>query len=95
MSGKQFPSRELRELTWGDAPETYTLISDTIVDNGRWSIHHEMIFQFDGLFYRTHYSIGATECQDERPFEYDGEFVTCEQVVAVEKTVTVYEAVPA
>lgn len=54
-------------------------IEDNIVDTGRWSIYHKIIFEDNGKFYRTHYSVGATECQDERPWEYEDE-VECEEV---------------
>ena len=40
------------------------LIYDKIVGTGRWSIHHEAVFQQDGKFYLTSYSEGATESQD-------------------------------
>lgn len=54
-------------------------IKDTIIDTGRWSIIHEIIFEDKGKFYSTTYSVGATECQDERPWEYEKE-VECVEV---------------
>ena len=57
----------------------WTAIHDEIVDTGRWSIHHRIVFQDNGKFYSTHYSVGATESQDERPWEYDNE-VECSEV---------------
>jgi hypothetical protein len=70
----------------------YSAIKNDIVDTGRWSIHHEIIFAYDGKFYRTWYSEGATEMQDESPWEYDTE-VECTEVelkeVKVMKWVTV------
>ena len=56
-----------------------------------WSVHHEMVFKYEGMFYRTHYSVGATETQDESPYEYDEDMIECTIVHPVEKTVTVYE----
>lgn len=69
----------------------YSAIKDTIVDTSRWSVQHEIIFEFQGKFYRTYYSVGATEMQDERPWEYD-DTVECTEVeikqVLVSKWVT-------
>lgn len=80
---KEFLKNEL------DLP--YSAIKDTIVDTSRWSIQHEIIFEYEGKFYRTYYSVGATEMQDERPWEYD-DTVECTEVeikqVLVSKWVT-------
>lgn len=57
----------------------YSAIKNDIVDTSRWSINHEIIFAHDGKFYRTHYSEGATEMQDESPWEYNNE-VECTEV---------------
>lgn len=67
----------------------WAAVYDEIIDNGRWSIHHYCVFEDqDGKFYSTHYSVGATEYQDERPWEYDNN-VECTEVelrkVTVEK----------
>lgn len=48
-------------------------ISDEVVDNSRWSINHEIVFEHEGKFYGATYSVGATESQDERPWQYDGD----------------------
>lgn len=65
---------------------------DDIIDNSRWSIHHKIIFEDNGKFYQTYYSVGATECQDESPWEYD-ETIECTEVelreVKVKKWVVV------
>lgn len=57
----------------------YSAILDEITDTSRWSIHHRIIFAYQGRFYETHYSVGATENQDESPWEYDDE-VECVEV---------------
>ena len=63
----------------------YEAIKDTITDTGRWSIYHEIIFEDNGKFYQTCYSEGATECQDERPWEYETE-IECYEVELKEVT---------
>lgn len=62
-----------RDLPYSDA------IVDRIVDTTRWSIVHEIVFEDDGKFYMTTYSEGATEQQDEKPWEYEEE-VECTEV---------------
>ena len=61
-----------------DLPYGNTIV-DNIIDTTRWSIIHEIVFEDNGKFYRATYSEGATECQDERPWEYEDE-VECEEV---------------
>lgn len=60
-----------------DLPEAAIL--DEIVGNSRWSIHHRIIFPYQGKFWETYYSVGATELQDESPWEYE-EKVECIEV---------------
>lgn len=92
MPTNKFPKEHLQDLIWEEEIHDLKLIEDEITDNGRWSIHHEMVFQdvSTGKFYLTHYSIGATEQQDERPFEYDGDEIVCQEVVPKEVTVITY-----
>lgn len=67
-------------------------IKDDITDTSRWSIYHDIIFTHDGKFYRTYYSVGATEMQWESPWENETE-VECTEVelkeVMVKKWVVV------
>jgi len=61
-----------------DLPYENTIVN-RIVDTTRWSIIHEIVFEDNGKFYMTTYSEGATEIQDERPWEYDDE-IKCIEV---------------
>lgn len=91
-SRMKFTREFLRGLLWGDfEKDQVEVISDEITDTSRWSIHYEMIFKTDGKYFRTHYSRGATECQDESPYEYAADDIECTEVIPVEKTVIVYE----
>lgn len=87
MSKVSFSKQELQDM---DLP--WSALEDKIIDNSRWSIHHEIIFMKDEKYYRTYYSVGATEYQDERPWEYDKE-VVCEEVHKVQKLVEVWAVV--
>lgn len=67
----------------------FSAIEDNVIGNSRWSIYHEIVFQDrDGKFYQTCYSVGATEYQEEGPWD-DEPVVVCTQVekreVVVEK----------
>ena len=68
-------------------------VSDTITSVSRWSVNHRMVFLRDGKFYVSQYSRGATEVQDESPYEYSADEVECPEVHGVERTVIVYELV--
>ena len=67
-------------------------VEDVITGRSRWSIHYRLVFGHGGKLYRTSYSIGATEMQDEQAFEYRDEY-ECDEVEAYEKTVTAYRPV--
>ncbi len=89
MPTLRVPKNEMLEILGSSA-----VIRDTIRGNGRWSISHELVFCWrDGKFYRTSYSVGATEMQDESPWDYTDP-VECTEVREVQKTVTDYEPVP-
>ncbi len=62
---------QARDILWGDA-KGYTIISDTECGSRRWSIDHDLVIRrdSDGLFFRASYSVGATESQEESPWQY-------------------------
>lgn len=77
----------LDSLDAGDESTVY----DKIIDTSRWSNQYERVFKHEGKFYRTYYQVGATEQQDERPYENDPDMIECGEVKPVEKVVIVYE----
>ena len=87
----KFTKEHLQEILWEGRGK---IIEDVVTDSGRWSIYHRFTFADDaaypGKIFRTSYSIGATEQQMEQPWEYEDE-IECQEVVPVEKTITVYE----
>lgn len=93
MSKAAFKKDDLRSLVDDGACEGLEVVSDRIIGTGRWSVNYELVFKnkATGKFYMTGYSRGATEQQNEAPFEYADDLVTCEEVRPVQKTVTVYE----
>ena len=95
MKFKREYLREL-DLPYGIAPEDGKIVSREIVDTSRWSIHYSLIFWLTGMpegqAWMVGYSRGATECQEEPPWEYEEE-VEATLVHKVEKVVTVWEPV--
>lgn len=86
----KFQKELLQAVVCNDTDEA-ELIAEEITDTSRWSVHYRAVFKYQDKFYSATYSIGATEMQDERPFEYDPCMVECPEVVPVERVVTVYE----
>lgn len=64
-----------------------------IIDTTRWSTVYYMVFEYDGKCYESTFSMGSTESQDERPYEYDGDMIECQEVEPYEVTVTKYRKV--
>lgn len=73
----------------GDKYETgdllFELVKDEIYDTDRWSIMNMRIYKEvnSEKFYRTFYSVGTTELQDESPYEYECDPVDFEEVIQV------------
>lgn len=82
----KFTKQFLKDLLWGDFEDDVDaeIVEDVIVDNRRWTITHYMVFKYEGKFYGTDYSVGATEQQDEAPFEYSDDIIECDELVPVE-----------
>ncbi|QQG33851.1 hypothetical protein ZPAH1_orf00089 [Aeromonas phage ZPAH1] len=78
-----------------EVPTIVKSVEKEIVDTSRWSTFYDQVFSVtqDGVtkFYRTGWSEGSTECQDESPYEYEPDEIDCPEVFPVEKTVIVYE----
>lgn len=88
MTTRLFPKEFLLEEVLWSAASDGIIERNEIVDTSRWSNHYELVFAHEGKFYRTYYSVGATEQQDEGPWEYDGDEIECVEVVEKEVTVT-------
>ena len=80
----KIPKEELLELLYGEE-----VVEDTIIENSRWSILHNLVFRYNGKVYETTYRVGATEQQDESPWEFEND-VECFEVAAKQVTRTEY-----
>lgn len=91
MNTTTYTGEQMRYVLYSDDPEAEVL-EDSLIDTSRWSTHHNLVFKKDGKTWETQYSRGATESQDEQPFEYQDK-VVCMEVHQVPKTVMVWEPV--
>ena len=84
-------AEEARSIAYGDH-ELFETVTSEITDTTRWSICYEKIAKriSDGKFFKLNYRVGATEMQDESPYEWVDE-VSIPEVFPVEKTIIVYE----
>jgi len=71
--------------------EVGEIISNKIIEQGRWDILHQLIWKHpDGRVFQCGYRQGATEQQDQGPWEYDKEVHCVEmekKIVEVEQWV--------
>ena len=94
---RTFTRNELRNMGLPYAsPEGGEIVSDVIVGHRRWEVDHELTFRLAsqpaGEAWLVSYSVGATETQDQRPWEYESA-IEARLVRAVEKMVTVWEEI--
>ncbi len=68
----------------------FTVLLNEQIDNSRWAIQFNMVFNYDYRCWQTSYQIGATEQQDESPYEYDDNEVECNEVYPHETVVIKY-----
>lgn len=90
----KFKREFMQRLAYDDIyPKEAEVIENKIISVGRWDIHYEIVFKTNSKYYRSYYSIGATENQDNQPYEYDGNEIECEEVVPYEETVVRFKKV--
>lgn len=87
----EFDARDLAHMRPGYTDGKHTVVENTIIGHSRWSIDYELVVQreIDKTYWSAVYSVGATESQEERPFEEHGD-VTFGQVFPVQVSVTKY-----
>ncbi len=79
-----------QNILWDDSDD-FDIVLDEVTGLGRWTVNHQIVIRrkSDNKYFRDFYSIGSTESQDERPWQYDAP--NFEEVFSREKKVTVYE----
>lgn len=79
----QLTKEEGRDIVWNDHKD-WKEVRREIVNHSRWSVGYVGVFLYkpSNKYYKLFWSIGATESQDERPFEYyDPKPVEVEKVI--------------
>ena len=74
-----------------DDNKDFDVVFDIVTGKSRWSVNHSVIIKriSDGKFFKDYYSEGATEYQDESPWQnIEPNFI---QVFEKEKVIKVYE----
>lgn len=79
----------------GSPRVNFRLMSSRLADTSRWHhIHERVYWGLDtGKYWQTTYRVGATECQDESPYENDGAEIEFDEVEPMQVTTTIYKAV--
>lgn len=87
-------ARELAYGQPGDYVDGFEVMVNELIDTSRWSIYCRLVIRnpYDGKFWSTIYSEGATEDQDEIPFE-DDEVADFQEVEPVEVRTIEYREV--
>ena len=57
---EKFTEYEIKEMCWGEVGK---VLEENIVDQGRWTISKELIFEADSRFFSVFWTEGATEQQ--------------------------------
>lgn len=84
MNKIKLSKQTMLSILWDEEGAEGNVMQDKIVSTSRWSIKNNLVFEYQGKLYSADYSVGATEMQDEQPWEYVNE-VECIEVEAVEK----------
>ena len=90
----KFKKQDLQDMVYdGDGP--LRKVTSKITSTSRWSINHEVIFKdtATGKHYKSFFSVGATEMQDESPYEYANEEEECFEVELKKAITEVWEEV--
>ena len=59
-ANEKFDEDEIKEMCWGEVGK---VLEVNVVDQGRWTISKELIFEVDSRFFSVFWTEGATEQQ--------------------------------
>jgi len=77
-----FTKEFLKNVVWGDTD--VEIADERIIEQRRWAVLYEMVFKYEGKYYRIHYDRPATEMQDVGLFECEPDNIEVTQVEKVE-----------
>ena len=80
-----FQKKELQEMVFGES-KSLQKVEEWVSDTSEWSVHYDVVFKDleTNKYYISYYSEGATECQDELPYEFDLDEIDCKEVIQKE-----------
>jgi len=78
-----------KEFLLEEVLDSEKVVKHEIVGKRRWSVDYWAVFKHEGKFYGT--SVGATERQDESPYEYAPDEIECPEVFPVHQLVIEYK----
>jgi hypothetical protein len=80
----EISKQEAQDLVFEGSGDTYEVLKTQLRDTSRWSTNKTVIFRrkADGVLFGADFSVGATEYQDEQPFQYEDP-VKCYEVEEV------------
>lgn len=83
---------EFSTIMYGDHDDYHTVEDEQIIDQDRWHTYYSMVVKekSSGKFFKLNWGAGSTESQWTDPSDLDW---SIDEVVAKEKTITVYERV--
>jgi hypothetical protein len=83
-----FEKSFLMVVAWGDYSK---IVSTEIKRVNRWTVTYRAVFEYNSKLYETFYDVGSTELNEERPYYNEPDEIECDEVIPIEKMVTVYE----
>jgi hypothetical protein len=68
----EISKKTAQELVWEGESDGFTVVKKVITAHSRWAILYMLVFRRndDGQLFGADYRVGATEYQDEEPFQY-------------------------
>ena len=80
----------LQDLVYDPECEEFEVIREEFEGMSRWTANYSQVLKHKetGKCYLTSYSLGATEMQDESPYEYEPDMIKLTEVVPYETRVT-------
>jgi len=96
MSTLKLTGKEARDIV-NEEGDDFERVEEKMEDTTRWSIHYSAIHKqiSTGKYFIFYFSRGATEMQDEEPYEYEDKVIIQEvkkELVQVEQWVPVKES---
>lgn len=67
------------------------IIENCFLEQRRWYLLFQMVFEHEGKFYSSIYRTPATEIQENEPYQEHLTEIECPEVFPVQETITVYK----